>query len=178
MFNNNLYQSVQSSCFLKQISAQLCRYNTANTSYLHAGDQHHLEDMLVVGGGVSHGDVEGPVDAEGHLPQVALWLLPMVVVRHVDVGEHTVEVETRLLACNAIRNSIKAGLQLIIMFSKSLTSKCTSDYNVSCRSLEIRSVQLISLLGIRRSVSNQCQRSIVVMVFMQALILSSYNYQL
>lgn len=70
-------------------------------SHLHARDQHHLEDVLGVGGGVSHGDVESPVDAEGHLPQVALWLLAMAIVWYVDVGEHAMEVETRFLACNA-----------------------------------------------------------------------------
>lgn len=54
--------------------------------------------MLGAGGGVSHGNVEGPVDAEGHLAQVALWLLAVAIVWDVDVGEHAVEVETRLLA--------------------------------------------------------------------------------
>lgn len=66
--------------------------------HLHARDLHHLEDVLGAGGGVSHGNVEGPVDAEGHLAQVALQLLPVAIVWHVDVGEHTMEVETRLLA--------------------------------------------------------------------------------
>lgn len=55
--------------------------------------------MLVVGGGVSHGNIEGPVDAEGYLPQVALRLLPTVVIWHIDVGKHTMEMETCLLAC-------------------------------------------------------------------------------
>lgn len=69
-------------------------------SHLHARDQHHLEDMLDAGGGVSHGNVEGPVGAEGHLPQVALRLLAVAIVGYVDVGEHAVEVEACLLACN------------------------------------------------------------------------------
>lgn len=69
-------------------------------SLLHARDQHHFEDVLGAGGGVSHGNVDGPVDAEGHLPQVALWLLPVAIVRHIDVREHAMEVKTRLLTCN------------------------------------------------------------------------------
>lgn len=69
-------------------------------SHLHAGDQHHFEDVLGAGSRVSHSNVEGPVDAEGHLPQVALWLLPVAIVWHVDVRKHTVEVKTCLLTCN------------------------------------------------------------------------------
>lgn len=87
---------------------------TEVTSHLHARDQHHLEDVLGAGGGVSHGDVEGPVDAEGHLPQVALWLLAIAIVRYVDVGEHTVEVETRFLACNTTITNL-LNIRLIIL---------------------------------------------------------------
>lgn len=53
--------------------------------------------MLCVGGGVSHGHVEGPVDAEGHLTQVAIRLLPIAIVGHIEVGEDAMEVETGLL---------------------------------------------------------------------------------
>lgn len=67
---------------------------------LHSRDQHHFEDMLGAGGGVSHGNVKGPVDAKGHLPQVALWLLAIAIVWYVDVGEHAMKVETRFLTCN------------------------------------------------------------------------------
>lgn len=69
-------------------------------SHLHARDQHHLEDMLGAGRGVSHGNVEGPVDAEGHLAHVALRLLPVAIVWHVNVWEHAVKVKTSLLTCN------------------------------------------------------------------------------
>ena len=67
---------------------------------LHARHQRHLEDVLGVGRGVAHGDVEGPVDAEGHLAQVALGLLAVAVVGDVDVREDAMEVQTRLLAWN------------------------------------------------------------------------------
>lgn len=73
-------------------------------SHLHARDQHHFEHVLGAGGRVSHGNVEGPVDAEGHLSQVALRLLPIAVVWHIDVREHTVEVKTCLLACKETIN--------------------------------------------------------------------------
>ncbi len=69
-------------------------------SHLHARHQHHLEDMLGAGGGVSHGNVEGSVDAEGHQPQVALWLLAVAIIWHIDVGEYAMEVETRFLTCS------------------------------------------------------------------------------
>lgn len=54
--------------------------------------------MLDVGGGVSHGDVEGPVDAVGHLAQVAVGLLAVAIIGDVNVGEDAMEVQTRLLA--------------------------------------------------------------------------------
>ena len=76
-------------------------------SHLHARDQHHLENVLGAGSGVSHGNIEGPVNAEGHLPQVALWLLSVAIIWHVDVWEHTVEVKTRLLACNTTKQVFK-----------------------------------------------------------------------
>ena len=79
----------------------------------HARDQHHLEDMLVGGSGVSHGNVQCPVDAESHLPQVALRLLAVAIVQHVDVGEHSVEVEARFLACNTTTPT--SGLQMLFI---------------------------------------------------------------
>lgn len=92
-------------------------------SHLHARDQHHFEDVLGAGGGVSHGNVESPVDAEGHLPQIALWLLAVAIEWHVDVGEHAMEVETCFLACNTattnvlnIRLTIYLELQMSNMF--------------------------------------------------------------
>lgn len=56
--------------------------------------------MLDTGGRVSRGNVDSPVNAEGHLPQVALWLLTAAIEWHVDVGEHAMQVETSFLACN------------------------------------------------------------------------------
>lgn len=90
-------------------------------SHSHARDQHHLEDMLGARGGVSHGSVEGPVDTEGHLPQVALRLLAVAIVWDVDVGEHAVEVETRFLACKTTSTTtnlliITSGLQLDLTY--------------------------------------------------------------
>lgn len=75
-------------------------------SHLHARDQHHFEDVLGAGGGVSHGNVEGPVDAEGHLPQVALWLLPIAIIWYIDVREHTMEVKTCFLTCNTTTTNL------------------------------------------------------------------------
>lgn len=74
--------------------------------YSHARDQHHLEDMLGAGCRVSHCNVECPVDAEGNLPQVALWLLAVAIIWYIDVGEHAMEVETCFLACNTITNNL------------------------------------------------------------------------
>lgn len=80
--------------------------NFIMTSHLRARDQHHLEDVLGARGRVSHHNVEGPVDAEGHLPHVTLRLLPVAVVRHVNVREHTMKVETCLLTCNKNNRTI------------------------------------------------------------------------
>lgn len=68
-------------------------------AHSHAGNQHHLEDVLDLGSGVSHGNVERSVNAEGHQTQVRFRLLSVAVVRNIDVWEHSVKVETCLLTC-------------------------------------------------------------------------------
>lgn len=47
------------------------KVSSSHVSHLHARHQHHLENMLAVRGGVSHGNIQGSVYAEGHLAQVA-----------------------------------------------------------------------------------------------------------
>lgn len=93
-------------------------------AFLHARDQHHFKDVLGAGRRVSHGNVESSVDAESHLPQVALRLLAVAIIWHVDVREHAMEVETGLLACNETENiksiehrdTILSHLELMLIF--------------------------------------------------------------
>lgn len=82
----------------KQDGTQWPSHSTQMNGHLHAGHQDNLEDMLGAGRGVPHGHVEGTVNAEGHLSQEALWLLPVAIVGNVDVGEDAMEVEASLLA--------------------------------------------------------------------------------
>lgn len=64
---------------------------------LHARDQRHFKDVLGVRWGVSHADIQGSVNAVGHLSQVAIGLLSKPIVRHIDVWEHAVQMKTCLL---------------------------------------------------------------------------------
>lgn len=91
--------------------------------------------MLSAGCGVSHGNVESPVDAEGHLPQVTLWLLAVAIVWHVDVGEDAVEMETCFLTCNKTANLLSIRLTVLSHLSM---SKLDSYGKNSCVSLTIQ----------------------------------------
>lgn len=68
-------------------------------NHLHARDQCYFEDVLCTGGGVSHGDIEGSVDAECHQPHVTFWLLVIAIIWHINVGENSMEVKTSFLTC-------------------------------------------------------------------------------
>lgn len=75
-------------------------------SHLHARDQCHLEDVLCTGGRVSHGDVESSVDAKGHQPHIAFWLLVIAIIWHINVGKNSMEVKTSFLACGKKINTL------------------------------------------------------------------------
>ena len=95
------------------ISSEIMRHS-------HARDQHHLEDVLGTGGWVSHGNVESPVDAEGHLPQVTLRLLAIAIIWYIDVGEHAMEVETCFLACNTTTKNLLNSIDQAYIFPSTL----------------------------------------------------------
>lgn len=66
-------------------------------NHLHARNQCHFEDMLCTGGGVSQCDVESPVNAECHQLHVALRLLVIAIIWHINVGENSMKVKTSFL---------------------------------------------------------------------------------
>ncbi len=66
--------------------------------HIHARHQNHFKDVLHIRRGVSHADVQGSVDTVGHLPKVTICILPKPIIRHIDVWENTMQMETCLLA--------------------------------------------------------------------------------
>lgn len=98
-------------------------------SNVHASDQRHFKDVLGVRWGVSHADIQGSVNAVGHLPQVAICLLSKPIVRHIDVWEHAVQMKTCLLTWKQKRETIyisilQKGFCAFLWSGKTLMSKC------------------------------------------------------
>lgn len=80
-------------------------------SHLQARNQGHFEDVLRTRGGVSHGNVESSVNAERHQPHVAFWLLVIAIIRHINVGEDSMEVKASFLTCGRKIKHVVAKLQ-------------------------------------------------------------------